>query len=436
MDHQQNYEFPDPNSFGFINSFSGSDNFLISQPQPDQQQHNGKDHSHPSSLQMSSMQTFEQPNPSNPYNSQPPSIMYDLPEVIVPQQPVDHFPSDDVGYLNVNPDQSNINITSQKESLFNMENPPPEVPANIIQQEPEDVEPTLDVEAIPPAEHQPDTTFTSQPPSETTVELPSALETPSAESPAKSSESVFSPEQNNMMKALGVVRKEVLGKSGSKKRRRILQLNEEDSEEESDLKKELLQDSPEKDKEKAKDESEDTSPDSESDDPSIANNPEALKARSLLKSAVIILGPKSKKKKRVLESDDEDEMRTSVDDIGLLGSNENDIDNSNDEQLFGEAFDSIEGIENNVLIENPIIPQDEFVVPVPPHPLKTEETDDKQLADVDASTPEITVKTEKSAVKTELEVTPSIIKTEDGEIDPAMSVEAILENIKPMADDE
>lgn len=439
MDHQQNYEFPDQNSFGFINSFSGGDNFLMSQPQPDQQQHNGKEHSHPSSLEMSSMQTFEQANPSNPYISQPPSIMYDLPEVIVPQQPISDFP-DNVGYLNTNSNQSDINLTSPKESMFNLENPPLEVPANIIQQnQPADVAsaPDLNADTPLPVEHQPDTSLPSQPSNKLPEQTSSV--SPTTESPSKPSTSVFSPEQNNMMKALGVVRKEVLSKTGSKRRRRILQLNEEESEDESDLKKEMLQESPEKDKEKGKDstESEDSSPDSESDDPTIANNPEALKARSLLKSAVIIIGPKSKKKKRVLESDDEDEMQTSVDDIGLLGSNDNDNENENDEHLFGEAFDTIDVVENNVLIENPIIPQDDFTVPVPP--MKTEQSDDKQSDDVDPSImePEVTIKTEKTVVKSEQgEDTSSLIKTEDAEIDPAMSVEAILENIKPMADDE
>lgn len=256
----------------------------------------------------------------------------------------------------------------------------------------------------------------------------------------KQSTLVFSPEQNNMMKALGVVRKEPASRS-KKRRRRILQLNEEDdSDDDNELKKQLLNDSFGKENENdCEKEADKSSPDS--DDPSFADDPSAFKARSLLKSAVIILGPDSKKKKRrVLESDDEDEVQTSVDDIGLIEPNEleNDEESLHSDIIISDAgFATAGNCEKVVSIENLIIPQDDFAIPipVPPAPVKSE-VEEKTADNEEIPSDEIPAIVEEEVKVVKQEDVKSIIKTEDGEIDPSMSVEAILENIKPMADDE
>lgn len=433
MDHQQNYEYSDPNSFGFINTFTGSsDNYLLPQPPSSQQQLNGKPHTHP----MTPLQGFDAGNPApSPYITQQQPMMYVQPE----QPPTAQYP---MNFHHMVPTQPELSMNSQKDQLFDLGNPPVAVPANIIQQsEPivaqqsEHQHQPSPLDMIQPS-HQPmepllTVTESSVEPQTSSENLPDAAATAEKQSP-----SVFSPEQNNMMKALGVMRKEVLAPiCGSKKRRRrILQLNDDDSEDENELEKEMLQISPEKDKEKANEpgDTEDSSPDSESDDPNI--DPSALKARSLLKSAVIIHGPDSrKKKKRVLESDEEDEMQTSVDDIGLMESNENENDDDdmfvNDIVVSEPTFDENEKVD---VMENPII--DEFRVPAPPPPLKVDQSEEKTEESDAEKKPQI-VKQEKEETETG-EDTKRIIKTEDGEIDPSMSVEAILENIKPMADDE
>lgn len=445
MDHQQNYEYSDPNSFGFINSFSSTDNFMLGQPhQGQQQQLNGKAHSE--LPLMAPIQSFDSNNsvPSTQYLIQPQPMMYHLPDTLEqPPQPTTHYPQSSIDYQHMTSIPPDMSLTSQKNSLFNLVHPPSAVPADIIQEselllnQPEVLQSSLVVE---------------QSPEQLTLELPSTscdsksiAETPQQtaiadETSAKQSTPVFNPAQNSMLKALGVVRKDILvPASGLKRRRRILQLNEDDSDEDNELKKQLLDDSFEKEKEK---ETEDSSQDSESDDPSLANDPSALKARSLLKSAVIIQGPDTKKKKkRVLESDDEEEMQTSVDDIGLIEPNEleNEEESLSNDIIVSEAtFNSNEGSEN-VSIESPTIIQNEFVVPPPPAPVKSEKVEEKlleaeELVENNSQEPQANVKEENNIVKQE-EVK-SIFKTEDGDIDPSMSVEAILENIKPMADDE
>lgn len=445
MDHQQNYEYTDPNSYGFINTFTGSEAFMLGQSPQGQQHMNGK--THDMTTELPSLQTFVPGNPAtSQYIAQPQPMMF---HVDPPQQPAALYPLAPDAYHHMATLQPELTMSSQKDSMFNMESPPVVVPASIIQEsevaEPPQMDliqadevppPSLDL--IPSEIAQPDLIQSSHPPAEESP-APPTMEPESIENTAdadKTSPIVFSPEQNNMMKALGVVRKDVLAPvSGSKKRRRrILQLNEDDSDDDSELKKELLQISPEKDKEKENDaDTEDSSADSESDDPS-ANDPGALKARFLLKSAVIIQGPESKKrKKRVLESDDEDEMQTSVDDIGLMETNENE----NDDEMFGSdivvsetTFDPMDDCEKSA--DEPIM-KDGFVVPAPPAPLKPEIVELPTETESLESKP--MVKKEKEETEGVEEVK-RVIKTEDGEIDPSMSVEAILENIKPMADDE
>lgn len=418
MDHQQNFEYNDPNSFGFINSFPGSENFLIAQQQG---QVNGKHHSDAATLpSLESLQSFETPvnTTSSDYTAQP-AMMYQLSENIVPA-PLFESP---VGYQNMTP----------VENSFNINNPPASVPADIIQDSTTDSSQQL-------------ISVLEKTPQEVSEELTSR-NSPDASSSVKPSSSIYSPEQNNMMKALGVMRREVLSSSGSKKRRRrILQLNDDDeSDDDAELKKQLLQDSPEKEK---PDDEEDVSENSgsESDDPTASNDPEAIKARFLLKSAVIIQGPdsKKKKKKRVLESDDEDELLTSVDDIGLIESNENDEDDEefNSDIIITEPiFQPEEEIEKPS--ENLDKAEHKFVVPAavkPPEqpeeakPSETVGTSGiKEQPKVDIE-PAVTKEVDVKVLATDS--SNCTIKTETGEIDPSLAVEAILDSIKPMADDE
>lgn len=465
MDHHQNYEYNDPNAFGYMNSFPGNDNYMLGQPQQGQQQLNGKDHSHASAMpQMAPMQGFDPV--AAQYNAQTTPMIYQLSDPTAPPQ----FAPPQMDFRNMAQAQTDLSLNSQKDAMFNMVNPTAAVPADIIQQ-PQPVETQLEESShIGETEHSVDLAATpslSTGPEESSldhqldpaVDEPKLLDTPPAadlcEKPSSSSV-VFSPEQNSMMKALGVVRKEVLAPAtGLKKRRRILQLNQDDSDDDNELKKQLLE-SPEKEKEKpgSDADTEDSSADSASDDP-CANDPGALRARFLLKSAVIIQGPdsKKKKKKRVLESDDEDEMLTSVDDIGMVETNENEMDDddllSND-IIVGEPDFGLMDEEDKVA-EDSVVPQDEFAVPEPPAPLEPVQDDKEKPSESEAIPAESkeNAEAEKSetpaSMKTESEETGiddkddesrSIIKNEDGEIDPSMSVEAILENIKPMADDE
>lgn len=443
MDHQQNYEFNDPNAFGFISSFSGSDNFMLAQPQQVPQQLNGKAHDHPSELPpLTPMQSFDPDPTETSYLAQTPASIFHLPEA--PQQTIVHYPTSTISYHSMTPIESDLSLNSQKDSLFNIENPSAAVPANIIQE----VAHSSIIDVINPSHQLTEPLLSTDEPAPITAVnnkiMPDPQPLSESLAEAKNSEEtqpvVVSPEQNNVMQALGVVRKEAPLSNSKKRRRRILR--EDDSDEESDLKKELQLISPVKDKEKMQNdaETEDSSPDSDSDDASL-NDPGALRVRSLLKSAVIIQGPVSKKrKKRVLESDDEDEMQTSVDDIGLVNENDNEIE---DELFNGDiivsdtGFESIVGSEQVIPIENPII-QDEFAVPASPGPLKDETTCEEMRPDNELKKlTQIIVKSEKDDKESvSLEEPKRIIKTEDGEIDPSMSVEAILENIKPMADDE
>lgn len=409
MDHQQNFEYSDPN-FGFINSFSGSDNFMI--PPDQQQQLNGK--THEDGLQQ--LTSFGSEHQATLYSSEP-APMFHLPDTMA--SPPIHYPDNNVNFHHQTTPPEAINV--QKDPNFASVEPVLAVPVNIIHDQPEpttvepmEVDPEKEIVSSTAIEENPHIEVVQESENEKAQEVLVESQEVLVDSPAIPTSSpkpaVISPEQNNMMKALGVMRKEYFSPSGtSKKRRRILQLN--DSDDECDLKKEL-QISPEK-----KVEEEVESEESETD-----ADPEAIKARSLLKSAVIIHGPASRKKKRVLESDEEDEMLTSVDDIGLIETNENE----NDEEMFNSdiivdiGYDTTEKV---VPIENPIIVQDDFVEPKPPGEKEKVDEDGNNL---DENKLEESVKDEEKKT----------VKTEDCEIDPAMSVEAILDNIKPMADDE
>lgn len=488
MEHQQNYsEYTgDPGSFGYMNSFPGSEYLIPHQGQP---QMNGKSDADPalpmvpSSLPpLASMQSFDSGNSAQTqYMNQTPQIsMYHLPqEPIAPTQtdepqftiiPVNNtpqftsLPQDSASDFTSNARDflapaPTLDLNQQKDGLFSLSNPSIALSSDVSQV----LEPIIPADDQSPQNVEP--VATPNEPSTSIEGIPGdSLPIDESTKPL-----VFSPEQNSMMKALGVVRKDVLASVGGskKRRRRILQLNEEDSDDENDLKKQLIE-SPEKDSEKIG--ADRSSPESESDEDLSKADPEALKARYLLKTAVMIKGPedkKKKRKKRVLESDDEDEMQTSVDDIGLMGdSNENDADD--------------DYLDNDIIISEPIIfdpePEPEtstaeksvddansetvhdFAIPETP---AKPESDDKEVE----KRPEETGKPENTAkevaagdVKTDdTSVIPAIvkkeknvkeepgrdddlvnpiIKNEDGEIDPSMSVEAILDNIKPMADDE
>lgn len=422
-----------------------------------QQQMNGNSHDHASSMpSIAPLQSFDPGNTtSSQFINETPPMMYHLTNSLTEEASAHYAPAP-VSYHHVA--QADISLNSQKDQMFSLESPTASVPSNLIQ---------LPEPIVVAQSSSMDETHVTQEPSKpvltthsdvdamsTALTIDANVVTDSAAGLLSSSETspiidkpkkcIFSPEQNNMMKALGVMRREVLAPvSGSKKRRRrILQLNEDDSDDDNELKKELLI-SPEKEKKENDEGTEDSSLDSDSDEPS-ADDPGALKARFLLKSAVIIQGPdsKKKKKKRILESDDEDEMQTSVDDIGLVESNENE---ENDEEMFhndivvDSVFETLDDeCEKVVSIENPIIPQDEFVVPAPPAPLKkvkVDPTKEENSTEKETEKPPATVKKEEEESEQAQDIK-GIIKTEDGDIDPSMSVEAILENIKPMADDE
>ena len=419
MDHQQNYEYNDPSSYGFMNSFAGTEGFSLNQPQQEQQQMNGKEpNSDTTALSsLTAMHNFDSiSTTASGYNSEP--APFETPSTF----------DTSLGFQNLTPEMP------PKDQIFTV-NPTNSVPNDIIQNLSSTVcQSELESHPVKP----------SDPVEDSKQSNTENLDKPAEDLSPKPSTSVFSPEQNSMMKALGVMRKEVLAstKGSKKRRRRILQLNEDDSDDENELKKQLLQDSPEKEKEQV-DRNKATS-DSDSDDPSNVD-PEALKARYLLKSAIRIQGPESKtkkkkRKKRVLESDDEDELQTSLDDIGLVDSNEHDDDNDddflcNDIIVSEPVFASVE--------ENEKPAEHQFVVPAPPPPLKSEQIkDDVELP----GTVELKPSDPKSVNEEELkddeletdEPSKSLIKNEDNEdeIDPSLSVEAILEKIKPMADDE
>lgn len=254
----------------------------------------------------------------------------------------------------------------------------------------------------------------------------------------------FDPSQNTMLKALGVVRKDVLSTNSNKKRKRIVLLNDDSDDEVSNLKSEVLNKSNEpEDFVKNDDKNNASEADGESDLDETENLGDigALKAKFLLKNAVIIQGPdKRKKKSRLLDSDEEEQIHaTSLDDIGLVN------DNDNEEECFENDILITEPI---VAIENPELPTNCGEISEAPNlsePANEKEIKTLKHEPIGENSPKIEeVKPIQSNKQSELietkevadEQVPKIQSTDENEIDPAMSVEAILENIKPMADDD
>lgn len=251
----------------------------------------------------------------------------------------------------------------------------------------------------------------------------------------------ISPEQKQMMKALGVMSKEVQG-SGypKKKRRRILQLNDDDSDDNTND-RDLLNKSPIPEQAKTvvedpnKPDTEDSSEDSESDTDQANTDPQVLKARSLLKGAVIIQANEKKRKIRVLESDDEEQMEMSVDDIGAE-CNDSYEENFNVNLLGSEIMD--ESSETVISIENPIIPQDDdFAVPAIPARFAKSEAKNESINIKCELQENVLIKDLKQDQDETTNETIKIVKLEKGiNDDSALHIESILDNIKPMDDNE
>lgn len=252
--------------------------------------------------------------------------------------------------------------------------------------------------------------------------------------------STISPEQKQMMKALGVISKKVpVSGCPKKKRRRILQLNDDDSDDNTND-RDLLNKSPIPESSKAlsedpnKPDTEDSSEDSESDTDQANIDPQVLKARSLLKGVVIIQANEKKKKIRVLESDDEEQMEMSVDDIGAE-CNDSYEENFNGNLLGSEILD--ETSETVISIENPIIPQDDdFAVPAIPARFIKSEVDNKSnniKCELQENVVMNDIKKEQDETTTEIKIVKLEVENND---DSTLNIESILANIKPMDDNE
>lgn len=231
-----------------------------------------------------------------------------------------------------------------------------------------------------------------------------------------------------------------------KRRRRIVLLNDEDDsqDEEDELKKELLEKFSDTEQPQEKSNDAESFADNESNNESdkeasqLIVNKNFLKAKNLLKSAVVIQDPdakkKKKKKQRVLESDDSEDdhmIGTSVDDIGLINEEEENHSFEND----GEA---------NIFIDNIVIEG---------NPFEMSQSDSENLPAQDLENLEAIVKSEKveeetnteSAEKVEesietksdenQEQTDENPKTEKDET-KAEEDENSLDKIQPMDDDE
>lgn len=458
MDQQPNYE-PYGENFSYLNStgFESTANYMDQSPTPQQlhQHMNGNKHDPPLDIPLQVYEpTILQPTVSNSsmetnyisqqlpslYQHEPPITLVQAATMIPQTTELDMSHCPPVSSLNYHPmsmatpNQTDLSQKPMESSFDEPDSPLPQITQpSIIHQE---------TTAEQPA------TVPQEVASEGDI---NTLQNQSEEQKPRTTKSscIFNPEQNSfMMKALGVVRKEVLTKSGrsQKRRRRIVQLNDDDDSENERMKRELLNKSPELTADKGKPsngKTEDSSSHSESDDeqdPSTITDPQAIKqykARSLLKNVVIIQGPSNKKKKRVLESDDEDEMLTSVDDIGLEATTsiENEEESFVEDILVSDVFVPIECEQIEIIVdEPPPIPKDEGLVPTDKTEADTKEIEEK-TAEMEDST--AAIKNEQSVVD-EINEIKKVIKTEDGsETDPsALSVEAILENIKPMADDD
>lgn len=226
-----------------------------------------------------------------------------------------------------------------------------------------------------------------------------------------------------------------------RKRRRIMLLNDEDDSE-NELKKELLDKS--SDVEQQADEEKSTElgdladneaeAESETDIAVGTVNKNFLKAKYLLKSAVVIGPEKKKKKTRVLDSDDESDqlLNTSVDDIGLI--NESNSENLEEpEEIFTE---NIVILEDNIFDQPEENPAESNAVTTDPTETPENPTESQSQTEnnekIDEDDPkEIKVKVEPK--ENESGKSDQInIKEEKEEED----VEAVLDKIQPMDDDE
>lgn len=410
MDQQhQNYE--SFNDFGFVNAFSaGSENnYSINQQESEMNSKTLNELGLPAI--MSNNQGFDARAIETP-----PSL-FDLSNPQYPQMQYHHQLA-----------SNNVNTIEQRKTSENNYNVPDVVNDKSVQKL-ESVRDTLSKENI------------SKEGGESSKKSPEPCSSKSVPSSTVS----FDPTQNLMMKALGVVRKDVLGANSSKKRKRIVLLNDEDSDDTEDLKKEVFDKSDEQDESSAT--KNDNSPSSEADNESDQEETEnltdigALKAKFLLKNAVIIQGPDKKKKKRLLDSDDEEQVHTtSIDDIGLVNENENEEESFENDILITEPIIAIENTDMaQEMSEEPTCAKIEDV------DLSVAAIGDEKLeAEVPPKSPEKTkapiIKddkpTDQQEVNKETNEGTSVKSQEDTEIDPSMSVEAILENIKPMADDD
>lgn len=390
---QQHQSYESFNDFGFVNSFgSGNENYSISQPSKEMNSNSLNDLTLPTLIN-----TQDYDNRSIP-------PLYELPEQ--QQQQSEQYPS-----LQYHGEQSNETTTSFVQSVESNN-------SKVINQN---------------------------------MEMKNTI------SPLR--ENLESAPSTSKAVNEAIVRKEVqsgLSTSSSKKRRRIVLLNDDDdSDEASELKKELLNKSSELDEVVKNDKDEiikngksgnGSEADNESEHEETENLTDlgALKAKYLLKNAVIIQDPDKKKKKssRVLDSDEDDQLQTatSVDDIGLMNENEEEEESFDNGILIAEP---IIPIASNINTENTEINEkmDEKKSEVEQQNIENMASEEKK--DIESKTSQNesdqVVNTEPEPVKTEIisanesKISPG---TEDNEIDPSMSVEAILDKIKPMADDD
>ncbi|XP_070498739.1 protein starmaker-like [Chironomus tepperi] len=234
-----------------------------------------------------------------------------------------------------------------------------------------------------------------------------------------------------------------------KKRRRIVVLNDDDSEdEENELKKELLNRSSDieqddKKSDKSSEQDADSENDSEEEKPeelASSTNRNFLKAKYLLKTAVIIEDPdknkKKKKKQRVLDSDDEDQLHTSVDDIGLLGN-----ENENEEEEEEIFTDDIVIINNDPIVAPEEATEESSTTTEQPEKEPELENKEENVSDkAEAAKEPVDENLEKTEEKVENEGQKSPKDTESlekpAENNEEEDVNAVLDKIQPMDDDD
>ncbi|KAG5682456.1 hypothetical protein PVAND_011807 [Polypedilum vanderplanki] len=238
-----------------------------------------------------------------------------------------------------------------------------------------------------------------------------------------------------------IVKKEnIIGK----KRKRILLLNDDDEDSDNseniknkdDYECQISSQEPESKKnfdsfeggEEADVESEDNEEISE-----IVVNPDALKAKFLLKTAIIIQDPDKKKKKKpnVLDSDEEDDqqtqsqIQTSIDDIGLVVENETFLDNEEvlpdsevgDIIIFNEpSFERTEENESENMNEK--LKQNEDIN-------QPQAFENSTITPINKTVDE----NDQNGVHTEHEKNTAKVEVEE-------NIDEVLDRIKPMADDD